>query len=140
MLAWLVSTQIVREPDEPIAPALVAVTAVMTILWLSAGPPAFYYAARIMRPHPINVSGERHARHCLAATATAYGFALLTWIAFPYLGAGVPVNAFGAGWLHILIASILGPTTLVWGLVSVTIRTAWRNKSAPLERAPSVTS
>lgn len=94
----------------------------VTLAVFFVGPPAFYAAARVLRPHPPGTGTERMARHWCAAIATAYGVALLTWIGGAQLERGFPLSGYGAGWFYILVASTLGPVTVVWGLVAAALR------------------
>lgn len=128
LLGWLASLSVTWDQLDALdrgshATAFRVVAYVATLLVLVAGPPACYAAARVLRPHPPGTSGERVARHWCAATATAYGAALLTWAGG--FERGFPLSSFGAGWIYILVAPVLGLVSLVWGVVA-----ALRRRSA----------
>lgn len=111
---WLSGDRTTSEPA-----AATPVLAAACALFLLVGPPAFYSAARIVRPHPAGTGMERKMRHGCAAVASAYGWALLAVL-------------FSAGWssafpeslalIYFVVPSVLGPLTLCWGLVAGVVR------------------
>lgn len=103
------------------------------------GPPTFYAAARVLRPH-VRRGGERAARHLVAATATALAVPVVTILAVEKV-AGAPAAANllslvgvppvlapdNDNELAVLIllglpAFLLGAVTLLWGTVAVVVR------------------
>ena len=109
-IAWLASL------DDLDHAAGTATVAIMTALVCFGGPPACYSAARVLRPHPHGTGMERKVRHWFAAIATAYGGSLLTWLSG--IERGIPTFGYGTGWLYIVAASVFGPASLVWGLLT----------------------
>ena len=114
----------------PYTAALVAVTVItgdanMILLMLLLGPPVYYSAARVLRPHGPSV--ERYARHWLASTAMVISIPVqVTMISMRLnqnlLGDyGTDTTAFiyiGFG----LLAGFLGLLTAGWGLGAVAVR------------------
>ena len=96
------------------------------------GPPTFYAAARVLRPHlPGRRDWERVLRHVLASTATAF--------AVPVLAALLLLaddDAFGVVVVFGVCAFGLGVLTAVWGAVAAAVRLAVRRSEMPDRHAP----
>ena len=87
--------------------------------WALVGPAAFYALARVLRPEPR--SWERTPRHVLAGTATSYAAPVVAALAAESsLATEAIVIPFGSS------AFLLGCTTVVWGLIALTVRLAQR--------------
>lgn len=104
-------------------------------------PPAFYAAARVLRPH-VRPGGERAVRHVLSATGTALAVPVATTLLAETVGGTQAVNGLLAllGVPPILVpnndnqfvvllvlgvpAFLLGLLTLVWGSAAVVVRVA----------------
>jgi hypothetical protein len=91
--------------------------AVVLLTALTVGPPAFYSAARVLRPHQGRCA-EREVRHAIAAGSTAFGSATLLAI---FLGGGPA--------LMLALPATFGLVlTLPWGVIALLVRAA----SAPV--------
>ena len=90
-------------------------TGLLQLLWLLVGPGTFSSLARVLRPEPLHP--ERTPRHLLAAAATALASPVVVELSFGPQG-------YGASAMLVMgsAAFVLGLTTLLWGLVAVTVR------------------
>lgn len=121
LAVWLVSGLLLGEPANDQSPPVLVASGVASLLYVVLGPPSAYAAARILRPYPGGIGWERRVRHSLAAVA-AYGLAVVAWVFMPYITVHFAFNALGTGWLYLLAAAVLGPLTLVWGLIAAMLR------------------
>ena len=82
-------------------------------LALTVGPPSFYSAARVLRPHLVP-DAERRVRHALASTSTTFGFSTLILLT---------AGSNGDSGILVLVPAALGLLiTVPWGLVALVIR------------------
>ena len=85
----------------------------MALLAISVGPPAFYSAARVLRPHPTGEAGERLLRHALASASTAFGTAVLVLIV---------TESNSVGFFLAAPATLGLLVTAPWGVVALVAR------------------